>query len=165
MKIKIKSFIINSNTLDWIIEFVIPWACLATVNILIVGALYKASRKRKSLGVTDESRHNIEVTKCLVIVIVLFFILELPRNFNLTFTYIIFSVIDFHSERHLVGYIGEVLISVGSVLAVLSSGINLYIYILAGKKFRRTFVSLFSCKTFIRYQPDQSDTSSKLTQA
>ena len=70
------------SIIDWVVEFLIPWPVLVTFNVLIIRALYKAAKTRKYLSNSSKSAsgREKEVTLCLIIVVVLYFFLEIPRN-------------------------------------------------------------------------------------
>lgn len=121
-----------------------PIVMLTVFNFLLIQGVRKANVERTRMvcrantsasasgsnsGAVHPTR-NLEVTRLCIGVVVVYIICELPA--------VVCEIISYTGGRHLV----YILRPLTNMLVSLNSGVNFYIYVFLGKRFRRQFLAL-----------------------
>lgn len=109
--------------------FLIPFGTIAVLNILILKAVKKSNRRRKELSSSQRLENG--VTTMLLLIVFVFFCCNILGVVN-----------NFIKMSNGVGF---TLVIIDNNLIVLTSVLNLTIYIIFVKKFRHEFIRLFTC--------------------
>ena len=140
--------------LSFIVSFALPFVLLLIMNSVIIHTL----RQRSRLGlVRSEGQNEGQDTKSknsefqifimLLLVTFLFLILTTPM-------YVLIFYVNFYQGNTLYYYAGYYLFyNVGEKSFFTNNGINFFLYVMSGQKFRSDLVKLFHCNRI-----NQSDT-------
>ena len=115
----------NLETVDLIIGFFIPFI------IILVGGIYIIIKVK--YGLLLRSKYNTSVTNIVLGTILAFIVTMLPRR-------IIYLLPTGTSDEDKVNF----MIIVFQFLECLNTGVNFFVYILAGRKFREDFINLIT---------------------
>ena len=115
----------NMETVDLIIGFFMPFI------IILGGGIYIIIKVK--YGLLSRSRYNASVTNSVLGTILAFIVTMLPRR-------IIYLLPTGTSDEDKVNF----MIIVFQFLECLNTGVNFFVYILAGRKFREDFINLIS---------------------
>ena len=158
--------------LTFVFNFVIPFISLVIMNSVIINTLYQRSKanltetiKIRKVGQNQsqsrsqegqgQTNQKITIEKqiytTLLLVTFSFLILSTPSYAMMLYSNF---VNHFQSPRHYAAYI--LFVQVGDKAATTNFGINFFLYVLSGKKFRRDLVNLFVCRPKKKFRPGVS---------
>ena len=136
------------------LSFIIPFISLLSMNTVIIHTLRKRSQSTLTMSDTQGQVHNIrhgqtvkiknsESQIYIMLLVVTFGFLILITPGYLIVLYVL--VVDYTKTPQL--YAGYYFFyHFGSKLYYTNSGINFYLYVISGQKFRSDLVNLFRCK-------------------
>jgi len=123
------------NWMYLVFMYIIPFSCLAILNLLTFLEIRRASQRRARLSSQEQKEHNL-ATMFLVVVLVFFICNALPLVNNIMEAVGGLSFAD----------IPDGLLAVANLFVTINSSINFLIYCLFGNKFRTIFMQIFCCR-------------------
>ena len=136
------------------VMFVVPSCILVVLNSLLIRAV-KLSRQTQgricSSSSTNSVRRDNNLTVMLISVIFVFLICQMPSIAD----NICYATLDFETLETLPFFI---LNGMGTLMVIINSAANFYLYCLFGKKFRRVFCRVFcQCYFILTMQDPNTD--------
>ena len=131
------------SILSFTFNFIAPFLLMAILNGAIIRSLYKAAKQRQDMtkSSTDQER---KITKVLIAVTVIYFILVGPKN-----VFLIVESHEFKSFRVQQEYVEQIFTTFHKV----NYSINFFIYTLCGSKYRESFFLLFKRESWTCRRP------------
>ena len=162
--------------LTFVLNFIIPFVSLVIMNSVIIKTLYQRSRSnltetvkirkegqsqdqlqgqsqgQESQGQTNQMKSiERQIYTMLLLVTFSFLILSTPSYAMMLYS----NFVDhFQSPYHYAAYI--LFVQVGDKAASTNFGINFFLYVLSGKKFRRDLLDLFVHRSRKMFRPEVS---------
>ena len=156
--------------LTFVLNFVIPFVSLVIMNTVIIKTLYRRSKSNltetikirkedqnensaqgeKGQGQTNQMKTvERQIYTILLLVTFSFLILSTPSYAMMLYS----NFVDhFQSPYHFAAYI--LFVQVGDKAASTNFGINFFLYVLSGKKFRRDLVDLSVLRSSKNWRPE-----------
>lgn len=123
----------------WVFFFFIPLSTISFLNILIIRAIFRASKARSEMTSTGKQQDQNEATRKLLGVVFVFILCELPFSFATLL--IDFGIISQSKDVN----VYNLILGLGYFASAMNSSVNLFIYALVGRKFRRILIDTLSC--------------------
>ncbi len=139
----------DTNTLSrvypWIavvVGSVLPFVSLLAMNIAIITTLRRRNRALGGVAKTTTNKENYEMqlTVMLMLVSFIFLLLSLPQYVR----YIVFNLIDYEKTPWLHA-IYTMCYQISHKLYITNAGVNFFLYVVGGSKFRQDLKELFRC--------------------
>lgn len=115
-----------------IVNYLLPFSCLAIFNTIIYRQVRKANRERQRLSRSE--RREIGLATMLLCVVTVFFLMNILAVYN-------------NFAEAISGVTIESLVDISNLLVTINSSVNFIIYVIFGEKFKRIFLMLF-CKGY-----------------
>ena len=116
------------------VMLIVPFAVLAVLNLMLIRAV-KQSEKTQG-RITNRTRRENNLTVMLISVVVVFLLCQVPSIIDNVFTATL--SVELHNTPPFIK-----LYCIGTLMVILNSAINFYLYCVFGQKFRRVFCRIF----------------------
>jgi len=137
-----------------VVIFVVPLPLLIILNNRITNAIRQSNvfrqQQLQSRGINDVTMKSNErrSTMLITVVITVFIVCQLPRVGTNIVLLLLYSGLGLRmpdNVKYMLNFSGD-LDPITSVLLIINSSINFFLYVAVGRRFRQTFISLFVCR-------------------